>query len=62
MPLGKRGQQFLTCFEVNMVALFVNVSGLFCEAGWGMYGTDGAHPSEEDRGRVALRRDRLCRS
>jgi hypothetical protein len=29
-----------------MVALFVNASGLFCVAGCGMYGTDGAHPSE----------------
>jgi len=29
-----------------MVALFVNVSGLFCEAGCEMYGAVGAHPSE----------------
>jgi hypothetical protein len=27
-----------------------------------MFGTDGAHPSEGDRGRVTRRRDRLCRS
>jgi len=45
-----------------MVALFVNVSGLFCVAGGGIFGTDGAHPSEEDRGRVLRWRDRLCRS
>ena len=29
-----------------MVALFTNVSGLLCLAGCGIYGTDGAHPSE----------------
>ena len=29
-----------------MVALFVNVLGLCCEVVCGMYGTDGAHPSE----------------
>ena len=29
-----------------MVALFVNVPGLCCEVVCGMYGTDGAHPSE----------------
>ena len=36
----------MTCFEVNMVALIANVPGLFCVAVCGIYGTDGAHPSE----------------
>ena len=34
----------------------------FARSAVGMFGTDGAHPSEDDRGRVAPRRVRLCRS
>ena len=33
-----------------MVALIANVPGLFCVAVCGIYGTDGAHPSEATMG------------